>query len=465
MPRNRFILLPQVALCLALCPALSAWAAAPAPTDFAYGCALPVSDTTGLYALELPLEVYRKLQRSDQGDLQVFNGAGQPVPQALRRRDPPRVQVRQPVPFFPLPANTQPPSQDLSVRVQRHSNGSIITLRSDATPAMAFQGYAYLLDLSGYTPTPNELELQWQQDASPEMISLRISESKDLAHWQTVRDKVVLAELAYNGGKVSRRSFTLPGPVAPYLRLDCRDCRRPLRLTGVTAVSGPPMRREQWQWQELTNEQVSNEQGWWRIEYRKPAGFKVTALDLTFPQPNSLARAVIESRATADTPWHRIASGDFYRLDLQGTLLNSRFLPCPANSDRQWRLSVADSPSLAGREQLPQLTLGWQPDELIFLGRGPGPYTLAFGSAKTQKDDTTQEALVLTALRQTGSSDRIHRVIPGAITVLAGEQALQPQAPPLPWQRILLWVVLVAGVGLVAMMARSILREMRSPRK
>lgn len=465
MPRNSFVLLPLVALCLVPCPPLSAWAAAPAPTDFAYGCALPVTDSTGLYALELPIEVYQKLQRNDQRDLQVFNGAGQPVPQALRRRDPPRVPVRQPIPFFPLPVNAQTPSQDLSVRVQRHSDGSIITLRSDATPAMAFQGYAYLLDLSGYAPTPNELELQWQEDASPEMVSLRISESGDLAHWQTVRDKVVLAELAYNGGKVSRRSFTLPGPVDPYLRLDCRDCRRPLRLTAVTAVSGPPMRREQWQWHKLANEQVSNEQGWWRIEYRKPAGFEVTALDLTFPQPNSLARAMIESRATGDAPWHRIASGDFYRLDLQETLLNSRFLPCPANSDRQWRLSVADSPSLAGREQLPQLTLGWQPDELIFLGRGPGPYTLAFGSTKTKKDDTAQEALVLTALRQTGSNDRIHRIIPGAITTLAGEQALQPQAPPLPWQRILLWVVLVAGVGLVAMMARSIFQEMRSPRK
>ncbi|MGE4559077.1 MAG: DUF3999 family protein, partial [Desulfobulbus sp.] len=300
---------------------------------------------------------------------------------------------------------------------------------------------------------------------SPEMVSLRVSESRDLAHWRTVRDKVVLAELAYNGGKVSRRSFTLPGPGAPYLRLDCRDCRRPLRLTAVTAVSGPPMKQEQWQWQKLTNEQVSSEQGWWRIEYSKPAGFKVTALDLTFPQPNSLARVVIESRATIDAPWHRIASDDFYFLDLQGTLFNSRFLPCPANSDRQWRLSVADSPSLADREQLPQLILGWQPDELIFLGRGPGPYTLAFGSTKTKKDETTQEAMVLTALRQTGSSDRIQRIIPGAITALAGEQALQPQTPPLPWQRILLWVVLVAGVGLVAMMTRSILREMRSSRK
>ncbi|MGD9947757.1 MAG: DUF3999 domain-containing protein [Desulfobulbus sp.] len=461
MPRNRFVFIVQVALVLTLGPPLSVGAAPPTPTDFAYGCSLPVTDTTGLYVLDLPLAVYLQLQSSDQADLQVFNGAGQPVPQALRSHDPPRVPVRQPVPFFPLPITPQTAEQDLSVRVQRHSDGSIITIQSDTTPKKPIQGYAYLLDFSGYTSVPTELELSWQQNTPNEMISLTISESSDLAHWRTVRDKVVLAELSYNGGNVSQRSFSLPGQTQPYLRLDCRDCRQPFKLTTVAAMTGPLAKHDQWQWQQLKRNQVTSEKGWWRIEYRNPARFRVTALDLTFPLPNSMARIVIESRATTEAPWRRIGAGDFYRLDLQGSLLNSSFLPCHANADRYWRLNVAASNSLANKEQLPELTLGWQPDELVFLGRGPGPYTLAFGSSKIEEDDATQDALVLTALQQSESNSHLSRITPGPITQLAGQQALQPQAAAIPWQRILLWVVLVAGVGLIALMTRSVYREMQ----
>ncbi|MDD2463883.1 MAG: DUF3999 domain-containing protein [Desulfobulbus sp.] len=462
MPRKRALLLPQIALCLVLCSAPSAWAAAPSLADYAYGCSLPVNDTTGLYVLDLPLTVYLELQRSDQGDLQVFNGAGQPVPQAIRRHDSPQIPVRQPVPFFPLRVDEHNTSPDLSVRVQRHSDGSIITIQNGASPAGTITRYSYLLDLNGYESAPTALELSWQEEnTSNEMIALKVSQSSDLAHWQTVRDKVVLAELVYNGGKVSQRSFSLPGAVQPYLRLECRDCRQPLKLTAVSAVSGPSMKADQWQWQQLKSDQVLNEEGWWRIEYHNPAKFRVTALNLTFPQPNSLARVVIESRATAKAPWRRIGGGDFYRLDLQGSLLTSPFLPCPTNTDRSWRLSVAKSNSLVNRELLPQLRLGWQPDELVFLGRGPGPYTLAFGSSKVTADDATQDALILTALQRSESDSHLNRITPGPLTQLAGEQALQPQVAPLPWQRILLWVVLVAGVGLLAIMARSVYREMQ----
>jgi len=462
MPRkSSFLLFKTTILLVVLLPTLSVRAASPSPHDFAYGCSLPVTDTTGLYAIELPLEVYAGLQQDDQGDLQVFNGAGQPVPQALRRHKQPQIPARQPVPFFPLPDKPMHAGLDLSVRVQRHNDGSIITIRRDEGQDLSEAGHAYLLDLSNLTSEPSELEIQWLQDTSHSMIALTISESSDLAHWRRLHDKVVLAELAYNGGKVSRRSFALPRSLQPYLRLECLDCSQPLRLTSVTAISGPTVDPNQWHWQKLNNNEVTSDQDWWRIEYLNPARFRVTALDLTFPQANTLARVMIESRSALNQPWRRVGSDDFYRLDLQGNVLTSPFRPCPANADRYWRLNIAASKALVSREQLPELTLGWQPDELVFLGRGPGPYTLAFGSSKLASNDSAQDTLVLTALQQNAGTSPLNRIAVGPITKLGGEQALQPQAPPIPWQRILLWMVLVAGVGLLAIMARSVYREMQ----
>ena len=461
MPCNKRALFLQIAMALPLVPNPCVWAVPPVPTDFAYGISLPVTDTTGLYVLDLPLAVYLQLQRDDQGDLQVFNGAGQPVPQALRRHDPPRIPVRQPIPFFPLEGEVESASQDLSIQIQRQSDGSLVTIQRNATAPSTTSGYSYLLDLSGCTSHPTELELTWQEESPHTMLSLAVFESNDLANWYPVRNKVVLAELAYNGGTVSQRSFALPGSIQPYLRLDCQNCRQPFKVTAVTALTGPQTQREQWQWQQLANEQVALDQEWWRIEYHNGAGFRVTALDLAFPQPNSLARVEIESRPNRDVPWRRIGKGDFYRLDLQGSLLNSPFLSCLPNSDRYWRLSVAATNALSTREQLPNLSLGWQADELVFLGRGPGPYTLAFGSNQIDEVDATQDALVLTALQQSENNSQLNRITAGPITQLAGTQALQAKTSPLPWQRILLWTVLVAGVGMLAVMARSVYREMQ----
>nr|WP_321464402.1 DUF3999 domain-containing protein [uncultured Desulfobulbus sp.] len=454
-------ILHALALIMLLWSPVCAWSKSLAPKDFAYGARLQITDPTGLYGARLPLSIYQKLQQDDQGDLQVFNAAGQPVPQLLRRQSASPEPLRQAVPFFPLPIEQHTPSPDLAIRVQRNSDGSIITVDSGKGARYPDTSGSFLLDLSKTTPPPSALELAWEAVGANEMISLRVCASRDLSSWGILRDRVVLAELHYNGGTVSRRSFPLPAASAPYLRIDCRDCQQPLNLSTVTAISGARPERDQFQWQPLTDGQIGKEKGWWRVEYHNPSRFRVTALDLTFPLANSLARVSIESRNSSTEAWKKVGSGDFYRLDLQGSTFTSAVLPCVATSDRYWRMTIGESQALSDQSQLPRLSLGWHPDTLLFLGRGPGPYTLAFGKADMEHGGAVRDPLLEKILEHNGSDAHLIAIEPGAISALAGEQALQPNKPPLPWKRILLWAVLIAGVGLLALMVRSVFREMQ----
>jgi len=460
MPCKR-VLFPALALTLLLWSPVCARSESLAPKDFAYGARLQITDPTGLYGARLPLSIYQKLQQYDQGDLQVFNAAGQPVPQLLRRQSSSPEPLRQTVPFFPLPIEQQTVSPNLAIRVQRNSDGSIITVDSGQGANHPVTSGSFLLDLSKTTRPPSALELSWQPDNANEMISLRVFASSDLSSWRILRDRVVLAELHYNGGTVSRRSFPLPAASGPYLRIDCRDCPKPLKLSAVTAISGARPERDQYQWQPLNDGKISIEKGWWQIEYQNPARFRVTALDLNFPLANSLARVSIESRNSTTETWKKVGSGDFYRLDLQGSTFTNTVLPCVATSDRYWRMTIGETQALSDQTQLPRLSLGWQPDTLLFLGRGPGPYTLAFGKATMEHGGATRDPLLEKVLEHNGSDAHLIAIEPGPISALAGEQALQPKKPPLPWKRILLWAVLVAGVGLLAMMTRSVFREMQ----
>jgi hypothetical protein len=100
------------------------------------------------------------------------------------------------------------------------------------------------------------------------------------------------------------------------------------------------------------------------------------------------------------------------------------------------------------------LRVGWLPHDVVFLARGSGPFTLAYGSSK---------ASPTTALG----------AIPPTVTIvnteftppepLGGDARLQP-APPARtfWTKsAILWTVLAIGVGLLAFMAYRLSRELK----
>nr|WP_320009677.1 DUF3999 domain-containing protein [uncultured Desulfobulbus sp.] len=457
MKFKQHLVLTFVLLTLApLCPAR---ASQPAPADFAYGMHLPVTDPNRLYTLQLPLEVYQNLYHADHSDLQVFNGEGEVVPQALQRAPLQKKVSRTAIPFFPLPQDSSGSNQNLALRVQRNKQGTILSIHgSNSVPVAASS--SYLLDVSQSSFSFSKLELNWEQTATNQVFSLKVEQSQDLSHWQLITDQAVVARLGYQGAEVLRQDISLTGVKGPYLRLSCTDCAEPFQLTQVTALNGSSQNKDQYQWALLENGTMQEEQGWYRITYESPARFGVQAVDLEFPRENSLARVIIESRSTPQDTWKRVVQGDFFRLDIGGNQLISDFQNLGLNTDRYWRVSLPQSSALS-RQALPKLTLGWRPESIIFLGRGPGPYTLAFGSSGKAQIDITQAALVVNALAQNGDKVPLNSLTPGPRFTLGGEQALAPQPTTIDWQRILLWIVLIGAVALLGFMAWSVAKEMQ----
>ena len=99
---------------------------------------------------------------------------------------------------------------------------------------------------------------------------------------------------------------------------------------------------------------------------------------------------------------------------------------------------------------------------MIFVGRGPGPYTLAFASRRLDPQTGSDDGLLLGALDATRSTALIRPIEPGPIRELGGEAALRPVLVA-SWTTLVLWAVLVAGVALLGLMARSLLSETRKP--
>lgn len=454
-----------VFLLAALCCCSPLQAAAPGLDDFAYGLTLPRVEANGAYSLDLPRVVYEKTTRHDLGDLRVFNGAGETVPHAIRRlpMDEAAEQIRRNVPFFPLPGKRPPAATDLSLRVSRNRDGAVVTVDAGSeTSESRTRSSWYLLDTSRLETKPTALELRWDT-SSAAIFTVSLAHSSDLTHWIPLVGQTTLADLNYNGSTIAARRIALPGKPLPYIRLDCVDCREPLLLREVTAIAGTAISPDQWQWLRLDAETTGEGKEELVFTYRLDARMTVTALQLRFAETNSLARAMIESRPSPDAPWQTRAQGNFYTLNLQGKALVNEPARCAPNSDRHWRLRVTSGGSgLGGGKQAPRLELGWRREQLVFVGRGAGPYTLAFGSAKLAETGAMPENLVLAAMEDTRSESLIQPIEPGPLQTLGGEPALQSRLSAASWKKILLWAVLIAGVALLAVMARTIYREMQA---
>ncbi len=435
--------------------------------DFAVGYQLEVEEKGAVYSLELPEEVYKTVQNSDLRDIGVFNGNEEIVPHELRNVavEQTTLSEKETIPYFPLfqEIGSKDPAGFL-LQVSRNTAGTIVNIQPDSTNASGDRKITgYLIDLSR-TKNLSELEFHWHKNLDSSVFTVNIEQSDDLVHWKPLVQKATLADLRFGGQQVEKRTIELSPTTLQYLRLTWQETDWRFGLTeiyGLTKVGEP---RVQQRWTSLGNGQVQMNDERMTITFATSFHFPTGSVQIRFPETNSIARLSVQSRSGADGGWKTRCNQVFYDLRIQDTVVRNESCDFPPTADPQWRVVVEqDGAGLrSGRNNL-SLQLGWQPSELLFIGRGTPPYLLAFGSGKLAHTETHHDnGMILQAIRMNSSTQVVRPVKLGKRVRLGGESALQSPAAPLPWAKILLWTVLLLGVGLLAFMVRCLTKEMKA---
>lgn len=165
----------------------------------------------------------------------------------------------------------------------------------------------------------------------------------------------------------------------------------------------------------------------------------------------SLAKVRVRAQGPFDSQATEVASFAVMGLDVDGMALPPADERFRAVSATKWR--VESTPLLPAP---PKLTLGYRPLRLVFLAQGRGPYLLAAGSSQRRRTDAPTSTLLLEVGKRQGQPWEPPVARLGERITLEGEAALRE---PVRWQRHLLWVVLVAGAGLVALLGFTVLRK------
>lgn len=433
-------------------------AAPPGKNDYASGLTVEASYTQPMIETVLPDDVYRVVTRDDLGDLRVFNANGTPVPHAFcaaPQNSAPQV-TEQSLPVFVLRGRDQVYTESSRVNVETPSGTRVDVEESSAPAPEVVSGLIHIIDARETEPL-QAIRFDWRSPDGVSEVKVRIEASDDLDRWQTVVPASTLLLAQQGGQELRRERIELPLREYEYLRVQRVDSGPPLIVNSVAAEEVSEAQEIEPMW--FTATRVASDEAdvlTFDAQHLAPVTFARVRLQ----QENSTASVTLQSRADDKAPWRTRWSGESYVIVSETVRRESppaRFEPV---SDRYWRVQILKDPQVY---QGSALELGYRPAKLRFLAQGPGPFTVAFGSRRAE---VARPAVCDGLLADVSAADRermIEQGYAGQIVSLGGADALKIPPKETPTKVVILWAVLVIGVGLLVAMALSLLKRVRRP--
>lgn len=482
-----------------LAASLLAWAGV-APAAPLADWPITVQGAGPYYQLTLPIAAYGRSRSSTMDDLRLHNAAGQAIPFAWVRTDTtvPTTATRT-VPLFALPPAVAGQAGDDAPAFVIRANGTLQPLRTMAVEPNAVT--QWLLD----TRQIRGRLLQVHFALAPRqtgLFTVQLEASDDLQHWRTVGGAEQLVRLQHGPHTIERLTLGLGGLSTRFVRVRTLDAQRSLPIRAVTIdsvddVQAPPA--QQW-----TDDLAPSHCGDDYCDYAVPSGAPVNSAKVQLAQANTLApirlyglHAALGTSDAAQAPPAYKAHNPLYALH---TLRHRNRPPPPAQMPQETLLAdglayrlrypegevLSDPLHLSGsawhtlrlRTQGPISALGANPPRvslavplktLVFLGQGERPYALVTVDRAHAKAFAAGAPLALPVLMPQytpaalATLEQATLAVPSAAT--AAHQATAPApsaAQPLVSRRVWLWLALGVGLVLLAGMAWSLLRSVKT---
>jgi hypothetical protein len=433
--------------------AASATAAELEPKLFAYGMPITIAGEAAEYRFEIPPEVYLKSVQPGLRDLQIFNGKGEPVPFAIAQpQGPPRAHpAGTPVPLFPLRDDS--PAALSALRVAIDTHGSDISVQTHGTDPAGNDALSYVLDGRAVQSPVSAIQLHWPDDAADFAGRVSVEAADTLGLWHRVALAAPIANLHANGAELIEDRVEMIATQAHFFRLSWNGKPPPFRLTSAAL--------------EVTDASDRIERASLIVGAApgklKPGEFlfdlhatpPTDRLNLVLPELNTVIDAQILARADPKEPWQQVSRGGFYRLQSADGELRNGAMKIDLTLSRYWLVRVL-RPAASGDSVAPRLEVQWRASEVLFLARGAGPYTMAYGSGSTMGTSAPLASLPNSVAPLPATL--------GSPALLGGESRLKASLASDAWRSIILWITLIVVLAVLAWMAYRLMKELKPAR-
>ncbi len=451
-----------------------ALAADPVPQDFVSGVDIAPANANAVQSIALPESYYRGSMRRGGGDLRVYNQAGQIVPHQIEQPvDRREYQLRQPLAFFPVYGVSRNDLDSLSLQIERSADGSLINIESDSGVTVTDQQViAYVIDAGRFNESEEQSRLtrlvfEWSEPQYGFINGLQIAVSNDLESWSTVTSNQSLSRLDYAGQTLGKSHIDLSVSAdMDYLRMSWPSEQPPLQITAVTG---------HYEWSELRDampphslllsvtEITDSDDELENSSYRLDTGGRFPLELLSFvgaqQNQNEYYAGRLYSRAAENTSWVDRGRFEQFRLNTEAGVVSSDGHAMGGVRDREWLVRF-EYPQQFPAGGAPVVRLSWRPEQLLFLAQGQPPFTLAYGNPEVFPVSADQTSWLENLPEGVRTPDAVAGATLGDEYTLGGQSAVSSSGPGIPWNKVLLWGVLIIGVLLMLWMAIRLYRQM-----
>ena len=437
----------------------TALCAADANSPKAYALRLPITlaPDAPLQRLQLPAQALVQLQSSGYSDVRIFNAQGQSVPMALSRvasNPTEREQVK--LIAFPILGGESTTALDgLQLHIEERQGQRVVQLSTAtgaANPATQ-KVLGALLDARDVKTPVVAISLDADLPTG-QPITFNLQASKDLKNWRQLADTVLFkSDVASLGASsIELPALDLSGH---YLRLTWAGGNSQLAgvtlrganlttavagrvITRVVAVVAPPTL-------------VSPHE----FSFNLPFAAPVAALRIDPVGSNTLIPVRVLGRNDRSQPWSSLADTVVYKLTADGKTQSNGPIELQSAVMREIKIE-ADKKTL-GFAAAPEVSVLFEPVQLVFLASGAGPFTLAVGAA-----NLSSAYLPLPSMMpgyQSGQENKLPLAKVEASAAGSAIVASSAASDGIPTRSLVLWGVLIAGALALGAMAWALMKQ------
>ncbi len=419
---------------------------------FSYSGMLDGEGNGILKELVLPESVYLSAQTLELRDVRVINQNGEWAKSAIKTSDTPDVQREAEVlSVFTIEGGSTSDLQEMQLHVTRDADGSVVSIVSGDLPDRQ-KRIAYLVDNSESELDVSELQLSWEKTTSNFLTTISVEGSDDLLSWQILNGGTVISQIDNGSEMIVHDSVELKPFHYTYMRITWRGEQDLAPLVSVSAVRLHSLPTEIEYDHAITLQAVPDKIG--HYQFALPAAIPMRSLVFTPQNSVNLYKGGIYSRSDNKEKWHVRRKFSVHTTSVGQTELNT--VKMASHPDRFWKLEFSRDSSF-DPEHPPAVSIRWIPAKLVFVAEQGDQYRLLVGHHKAPAINQSVGRMILDLHEQKNSNiDQLQLVDLSANRNYQEYRAIEP----FPWEKSLLWFVLILGIAIMMWMVRSLARQL-----
>ncbi len=413
---------------------------------------IKTSGEASLQVFQLPESFYLDSNQESISKLRIIDKFGSELPFNIEKYSGVVSQQKRKLMLYPLTESRYLQSQTETLRLKYDQKDRLTQLEKNNNQQPSNKVVGYLIDLGeSYPRGSSVVTFDLSQVAQTSFLKFSIDQSNNLKDWKKLSRREVLAQLVNNGSVAQHNKITLRNSHSRYLRINLEPEHNQQHSAFKLLMAEQSFTREvqtALTWTEYKKLQYDDKDDAYILDISIAIAYK--QVQLKMPKAPSIITADIFLKRKSATPWRFYKQVNLVNIQDENVDIVENQFPVWFGSSSKVKFVVkyADPPF---NQNSVWVKLAYVPQKVTFYANGNEPYRVQFGQIASNHNN---QQLLNMIKAQTNSTMGIARL--GLVRAVK----MDDESSEINWKAISLWLTLIAGVVVMAWMAKNLLKQM-----